>query len=267
MYVPFQEIASQLPVHQMDILLIASDVSGLTYSAVKHKEKFDPNLFIDSFKDKLDGGTLLFPAFVNNFKSGDIFDRKTILPSMGVLSKSAFLRVDFVRSGDPLHSFFATGVHAADIEKIKSVSTFGKDSVFAFLHAHRAKMLLIDVDFQHSFTFVHYVEEKKQVRYRKYQKIKYSTKGKEGGDTDETLLFYRKKKGIVNTLNNLEKMLEDRGALKRFAINGSSISCIDLALAYEIISDEITMNQGKNIFQFHVSEYLRSVLKYLLGKC
>jgi len=45
-------------------------------------------------------------------------------------------------------------------------SSFGSDSPFAYLHREKGKMLMIGVDYQSSFTFVHYVEECRQVNYR-----------------------------------------------------------------------------------------------------
>ncbi len=266
MYIPYQEIVNQLELEEDDVLLIASDISKLAYNTFKNKEKFNSNFFVDSFKQKLKNGTLLFPAFVDNFKEGDIFDKYTTEPEMGALSKLTFERVDFIRSSDPLHSFTVVGKYADDISEIKCKSTFGNDSVFAFLKEKKAKMLLIDIDLQHSFTFAHYVEEKFRVNYRKYTDINFKTINESGKLIDEKIHFYGKKNGIVNTLNKLEKLFIERGAMGKIEINGCVFSLIYLESAYEIMKDDIQNNKAINMYSFDFKEYVRSSIKSLLGK-
>lgn len=266
MYVPYQQIVDQFELKEDDILLISSDITKLTYTSIRNKEKFDPNLFVDSFKDKLTKGTILIPAFIEHFKSGDIFDRSTSIPEMGALSKVVFVKGGYKRSSDPLHSFFVVGKKADEVEAIHSVSTFGSDSVFAFLHQNKAKMLIIDVDLQHSFTFAHYVEESQSVSYRKFSKLKYKSLDKKGGIHEEKLFIYSKKRGVVNTLNNLESLFIGKGAMQVQKINNSTFLLVDLAKAYDLISDDIKRNKGRNLYRFDKVEYIKRTVKAVLGK-
>ena len=266
MYVPYQEIADNLGLKSDDTLLIASDISKLAYNTFKNKEKLNSNLLVDSFKRVLKDGTLLFPAFVDDFKAGDTFDKLKNAPEMGALSKLTFERVDFIRSNDPLHSFMAFGKDADDIAEMNYNSTFGKDSVFDYLKKTRAKMLLIDVDLEHSFTFAHFVEEDQQVSYRKYIELKYKSVNESGRIEDKIVKVYAKKKGVVNTLNKLESILIEKGAMGKIEINDSVFRLIHLDTAYEVICEEIRNNGGKNLYTFEVKNFLKSTVKSILNK-
>lgn len=265
-YIPYQEIAENLGLKSTDTLLITSDISKLVYTSIKHKEKLNGELFIDSFNHVLKEGTLLFPAFIDNFKSGYIYDKLKSIPEMGALSKIAFESSNFLRSNDPLHSFLVRGKHANSISKIECDSTFGKDSVFGYLRAIKAKMLLIDVDLEHGFTFVHHVEEQEQVPYRKYVNLEYESVNELGGIDIKTLKIYSKKIGVVNKLNRLEPILIEKDALKKIIINNSVFRLIDLDVAYNVILEDLKNNKGNSVHAFDLKLFLKSILKLFIKK-
>lgn len=264
MYIPYQEIADNLGLKSDDTLLIASDISKLAYNTFKNKEKLNSNLLVDSFKRVLKDGTLLFPAFIDDFKSGDTFDKLKNAPEMGALSKLTFERVDFIRSNDPLHSFMAYGKDADDIAEMSYDSTFGKDSVFAYLKNIGAKMLLIDVDLEHSFTFAHYVEEDQQVSYRRYVDLEYKSVNELGRIENKVVKVYSKKSGVVNTLNKLESILIEKGAMGKIEINESIFRLIHLDTAFEIIKEEIILNKAKNLYEFNFNQLVKSIVKSII---
>jgi aminoglycoside N3'-acetyltransferase len=265
-YVPYQEIVNQFDLKEDDVLLISSDIAKLAYTSIKNKERFDPVLLVKSFRDKLVNGTLIFPTFIEHFKAGDTFDKFKSAPEMGVLSTLAFQNVDYMRSSDPIHSFSCVGHYADDIFEIKSDSTFGSDSVFAFLKEKRAKMLLIDVDLQHSFTFAHHVEELMQVKYRKYIDLQYYSINESGKKVTDKVRVFSKKNGVVNTLNNLEQLFIERGAMGKIEINGSVFRLIHLDTAFEIMKEDIENNGGKSMYSFDFKQYIRSTIKSVIGK-
>ena len=266
MYIPYQQLANKIGLKEDDILLIASDISKLAYTALKNKEIINTNLFVDSFKNKLNKGALLFTAFMSGFKTGDTFDKLNDSPDMGVLSKLSFQRSDFIRTLDPMHSFMVWGRGAEELVAIKSDSTFGPTSVFAYLKNKKAKMLLIDLDLEHGFTFSHFVEECMKVSYRHYVDIEYKYLNEDRVEVYEKLKFYTKNKGIVNTINKLEPILIKEKALLKFELNKSVFRLINLADAYEVICRDITGNKAQNLHSFVVKNYIRSTLKKMLGR-
>ena len=266
MYIPYQKIAENLGLKEDDTLLIASDISKLAYNTFKNKEKLNSNLLVDSFKKVLKDGTLLFPAFIDDFKDGDVFDKLKNAPEMGALSKLTFERVDFIRSSDPLHSFTLFGRDADDLSEIVSDSTFGSKSIFAYLKNKKAKMLLIDVDLEHSFTFAHYVEEDQKVSYRKYLDLKYKSVNESGRLEDKVLKVYTKKAGIVNTLNSLESLLIEKGAMGKIEINESIFRLIHLDTAFDVIQDDIQNNKAQNLYRFEFNNFIKTSLKSVLKR-
>ena len=264
MHIPYQQIASQLNLKQDDILLVSSDISKFSFNEMTHGEKFDLSLFIDSFKDVLTNGTLLFPSFTDYLKSGDTFDILDTAPTTGTLSSVAYKRNDFKRTRDPLHSFMVWGKQATELSAINNRSTFGHDSVFGFLHRNKALMLMVDIDLQHSFTFVHYVEEQKKVNYRKFNKLNINFIDEQKLSTKKEIEVYTKKLGISNSLNLLQQKFIDNGAMTVQNINGSKFMLLKLDEAYTIIEVEINGNKGKSLYRFSLWQFLKSFIKQLI---
>ncbi len=127
-------------------------------------------------------------------------------------------------------------------------------------------MLLIDVDLEHSFTFAHFVEEDQKVSYRKYSDLNYKSVNENGEIEDKILKVYAKKKGVVNTLNKLEPILIEKGAMGKIEINESIFSLIHLDTAYDVICDEIRFDKGNNLYSFEMKDFLKSTVKSILKK-
>ena len=263
-YVPYSEISSKLDLKAGDTLLVASDITRLTIDALKNKMRFEPDKFIDSLLERVSNGTLLFPAFVNNLSDGGTFDIAHTLPQTGALSMAAFKRIDFIRTSDPFHSFMVKGKHAEALQAIKNKSTFGDDSVFAFLHQHTAKMLLIDIDLQHSFTFAHYVEEREGARYRELKKQFITCIDKNSKVSIREISFFEKKPGVMIALNGLHDLFLKKGASTETRINGSVFTLIDLNKAYELIKNDIHSNGGSNLHKMSISLFAKTMIKKII---
>lgn len=258
-YIPYQEIVNLLPIEKDDILLIGSDIVNLAFQSIKKEKEFDANKFINSFQNKLTEGTLLFPAY-NNLRNGSVFDPKTTKPQSGTLSNIAFTRDDFVRTYDPFHSFMVSGKAKEKLSLLRNISSFGKKSVFEFLYSEKAKMLLIDVDLQHSFTFAHFVEEHEKVSYRKHKKysINYIEREKV---YKRDFLFYEKKWGMVSNLNLLENIFLEDKVISKYEINKVSFILIDLYKAFDVIQKDIRDNKARNLCAFDSRAYIKNFVK------
>lgn len=265
-YIPYTKIINELPIAENDILLIGSDISRLALMTLKQENHFSPEKFIDSIQQKIFSGTLLFPAFTGNLKSGDIFDIKTTRPITGTLSDTAFKRKDFIRTSDPFHSFLVWGKHQKELKEINNKSTFGKDSVFAFLFNNKAKMLLIDIDMQHSFTFAHFVEEYEQVKFRHYKKYFINYMQEDCFMSNKEFLFYEKKAGISNNFYNLEKKFEEEKISQTKIINSIPFKLIKLEKAFNCIQSDIKKNKGKTIYSFHWKDFFKQKIKTFIFK-
>ena len=261
MTIDYFNIAKELPLSKNDILLIASDIRQLALHEMSAGKKFDAKLFINSFKEQLSEGTLLFHAFNDDILSGDTFDYKNSKPNTGTLSVAAWKDSDFIRTSDPFHSFMVWGKGTENLKKTDNVSTFGDNSVFEWLHQNKAKMLIIDLPLIKSFTFVHYCEEKIKVKYRKHIKHKIHYINENGEKSIIERLFYTRKNGYLNFLDDLEKFLQEKGIAKTYSFNKSTFMLIDLAQAYDFIKSNIHPNGNLFLYKFSHKIWIRNLAK------
>jgi aminoglycoside 3-N-acetyltransferase len=227
---------------------------------------FDVNKFIDSFLSCLSQGTLVIPTFTDHLFDGMTFDRSKSKPNIGSLAVAAYKRDDALRTSDPFHSVAVWGKHAALFDSITDHHTFGKGSAFGLLHQLKAKMLMIDVSFDKSFTFVHYCEEQAQVPWRKQVKHRLEIVDKHGQEQWDYFWFYSRRAGYINTFKPLETIFAEENISRTYEFNNIPIKIIDLYTAYDRILLDINENKGRNLHQFSFYEWLRVVAKKILKR-
>lgn len=249
---------------ESDILFVASDVTILALNSKREGIRFDSNLFIDSFQNHLKRGTLIFPAYTDNLKNGDLFDMNKSRPTTGALSNKVMRRKDFIRSKDPLHSVFSWGAESKEISQISSNSSLGKGSVFDFLYFKKAKMICIDVDFQDSLTFVHYVEEKLNVNYRKEYKFNLDVVDNNEVSTKKFVSFHTKKPWVLTSLDSFQQASIDKGITKVISYSGSTILYFELEQMHDFIVDYI--KSGKKLYKISILAFLKVVIKRILKR-
>lgn len=259
----YLELAESLPLKKNDILFIASDLGQLAKDCRARGERFDANAFIESFQSFLSDGTIVIPAYTDNLWNGDTFNYHKSRPTTGALSNKVFRRKDFVRSHDPLHSVFAWGKYAEDIEKLNAESTFGKGSIFDFLYTHKAKMICIDVHFQNSLTFVHYVEEKKGVKYRKFYDLQLKVMD-DHGEHDQKIRFHTKKPWILTDLYDLQQSMGAEGIKTNYKFGNVKIQYFELRKAHNYIVDYI--HSGRRLYQVDLIHFVKRVIKKIIRK-
>lgn len=240
-------------IQQGNTLLVASDVFNIALALKKEKIKFDPSLFIDALKESVgDTGTLLFPAYNYDFCKGVTFDYHNTPPQkMGTLSKIAFQRDDFIRTKHPVFSFMVASDNVEEYYDLDNISGFGADSPYALLHQKKAKMLFIDVEYNHSFTFSHYVEEMTGVDYRYLKNFTAPYIDASGTVSQRTfqLLVRDLNKGVINALNPIGEVFEQQGIAKIFTILDRKCVLLDLSEAYKIVEHDIRQNNSKNLIK------------------
>jgi aminoglycoside N3'-acetyltransferase len=220
-----------------------------------------PKHSLQSFKEQLPSGALLFHAFNDNLVSGDTFNYKKSKPNTGSLSVAAWKDPSFIRTQDPFHSFMVWGGASAHLKQIDDPSTFGSNSVFAWLHHNKAKMLIIDLPLVKSFTFVHYCEEKLKVGYRKHVKHDIHYINENGVASVRERLFFSRKYGYSNFLDDLEKRLLENGIIQMFFFNKSQLMLVDLDRAYNFIVENIYPHNNLVLCKFSYKARIKDVLR------
>ena len=167
---------------------------------------------------------------------------------MGTLSNTAFKRDDFKRTKHPIFSFMVWGKYQNELLKLNNISSFGIDSPFGFLYLNNAKMVFIDIDYNRSFTYLHFVEQQAGVDYR-YNKVFESYYIDENGKKElkkYSMLVRDLEKGVVNNLNEVCKILEAKDISKVYNIlNKSTWKIVDLQKTFEIVKKEAIYNPTK----------------------
>ena len=245
----YKKFFKKIGLKSNDIILIASDITIFAFEVFKQKIEFDPNRFINELKEYLNEGTILFPTFNYDFCKAKEFDYKKTPPqNMGTLSNIVFKIDDFKRTKHPIFSFMVWGKYQKELVGLDNISSFGIDSPFGFLYLKHAKMIFIDIDYNRSFTYLHFVEQQAGVDYR-YNKIFEAPYIDENGKKEikkYSMLVRDIEKGVVNNLNEVGKVLEKEGISKVYKILGKSTwRVVDLKKTFEIAKKEAIYNPLK----------------------
>lgn len=259
-----EEIFRSLNLKKSDIVVLSSDLSRLAMTCKAKGESLTVNTIIECLQSILSEGTILIPAFTDDLVSGDEFDWLKSKPTTGAVSNKVQRRKDFIRTKDPLHSYFVWGKDTAEVLSKNDDSTFGKDSVFAFFKQKNAKFVLLDVQLQNSLTYIHYVEEQNKVNYRKpyFYDIKcvYSE-----GIKNRTIKFYSRKLGVRTYLADLFDQLVKHELNESFLFDKSRI---DIFTAQDVWKTGVKcINQGPKLYRYSLMNHLKDFIKrYLLGR-
>ena len=157
----------KLNIHKYENILINSNILEFLINQKKNKKIFKISKFIDHLVKSLNSkATLFIPAYNWDFCQGKVYDPKKTEPKTGSLAKAVMSRDDFIRTNNPIYSFFIYGKKAKNFLKINDNNCFSIKSVFGYLIAKKAVNLFLGVDYKNAFTFVHVAEQKANVDYR-----------------------------------------------------------------------------------------------------
>ena len=250
-YIPLKELASHLRLQKGDRIFVTSDVKQLLYDCIEHGDETDLQILIDGIL-KIIGkeGTLVFPTFNWAFCKGEAYDHYKTPCKTGSLGKLALQRDDFKRTKHPIYSFAVWGNGQEEMCAMENKSSFGKDSPFTYMLKNGFKNLFIDKDLQHSFVFVHYVEESVgPVPYR-YLKDFTADYTDEGGHTSRRTYSMNVRDldlDVENVIYAYEPEFEEKGVMQRFFVNGLEYKLIDLKGAYPIIAEDVRHNRSRKL--------------------
>ncbi|MEJ6583316.1 MAG: AAC(3) family N-acetyltransferase [Crocinitomicaceae bacterium] len=241
-----------------DIVVLSSDVGRLAMLCKSKGETLDVNSIIDCLQEILSEGTILIPAFTDNLVDGDTFDWRKSKPTTGAVSNKVQRRKDFIRSSDPLHSYFVWGKDMDNVLARNDDSTFGKNSVFAFLKEKNAKFVLLDVSLQDSLTFIHYIEEQNKVKYRKSYFYSIDCIYPEGNRTRK-IEFNSRKLGVRTYVTDLFEQFVAKDLNQSYVYLNSRIDIICAEDVWEVGLECI--NKGPKLHKYTVMNHIKDFVK------
>lgn len=253
-YIRLKDLAFHLGLKKGDNVFVTSDVKQLLYSCMEHEDDTDLNYLIDGIIEIIgEDATLVFPTFNWSFCRGEAYDYYRTPCKTGSLGRIALKRKDFKRTKHPIYSFAVWGKGQDELCALDNKSSFGKDSPFTYFTKHHFKNLFIDKDCQHSFVYVHYVEEQEgpvAYRYLKDFKADYTDAD---GVTREAVYSMNVRNLDLNVeilIYPFEPEFEKAGVLKRFFINEIEYIIVDLAASYPIIAEDVRHNRSRKLCSY-----------------
>ncbi|MCR5733882.1 MAG: AAC(3) family N-acetyltransferase [Lachnospiraceae bacterium] len=253
-YIRIADLAKHLGLYRGQNLYVTSDVKQLLYLMMENNDDTDLNILIDGMMDIIGPeGSLVFPTFNWSFCKGIAYDHYSTPCKTGTLGKLALKRGDFERTKHPIYSFAVWGYCVEDMLKMENKSSFGYDSPFTYMIEHGFDNLFIDKDLEHSFVFVHYVEEQNgPVPYRYLKDFTADYTDKDGVTTKRTYSMNVRDLDldVQNRIYPFEPEFIEKGIMKRFYINGLEFKTIDLKASYDIIADDVKYNKSRRVCSY-----------------
>lgn len=253
-YIPIRELASHFRLNKGDNVFVTSDVKALLYDCINHEDETDIQIIIDGIIDIIGPeGTLVFPTFNWAFCKGEPYDHYKTPCKTGSLGKEALKRDDFKRTKHPIYSFAVWGKGQEEMCALDNHSSFGIDSPFTYMMEHNFRNLFIDKDLQHSFVFVHYVEETVgPVSYR-YLKDFTADYTDDKGRTRKATYSMNVRDldlDVENVIYAYEPEFIEKGVMQRFYINDLEYKIIELKGAFPIIAEDVRHNRSRKLCTF-----------------
>ena len=201
-----------------------------------------PQAVIDALLEVLTTeGTLIMPTFNFNFNKGEPWDVRTTSSQMGILTELVRLDPRAKRVFHPIYSFAIIGKHADDLTRERYKSSYERNSLFGKLRDLDGKIMIIGLDYTHSFTFVHHVEQMEGVDYRFIKPFKGKVTDENGNTTTDTfyMLVRDLDKGVITEVNPMGALLEQLGVVSIHQIGDAEVKTMKANAAYEAIAREM----------------------------
>ena len=254
-YVRLKDIPGYFGLERGDSGWIASDVKQLLYSCIQHEDDTDLNVLLDAVMDIIGPeGTLLIPTFNWDFCKGRTFDIRKSPSQTGSIGRVALKRDDFMRTAHPIYSFAVWGKGTEELVSMDNRSSFGAHSPFSWCREHDTKNVFIDVECQHSYTFVHYVEEMIGVPYRYLKDFTAGYIDKDGNYSERTYCMHVRdlKADIFVTIYPYEEEFIKAGASRRYEVNGIPMKTISMGRTYDIIADDVRYHKSSKLCTYRL---------------
>ncbi len=252
-YVRLKDIPQHFGLKRGDSVWISSDVKELLYSCIEHDDDTDLNVLLDSVMDIVgEEGTVLIPTFNWDFCKGRTFDIRKSPSQTGSIGKIALKRDDYIRTKHPIYSFAVWGAAAKELAAMDNRSSFGADGPFRWCRDHDTKNVFIDVECQHSYTFVHYVEEMVGVPYRYLKNFTAGYIDEDGNESIRTYSMHVRdlRADIYVTIYPYEEEFKAAGASRRYEVNGIPMKTISMGKTYDIILRDVRDNNSSKLCEY-----------------
>lgn len=250
----YDEILDKADIVSGESIFISSDIRALILKEFRKKPKINFEEYLDGFIDALlerigNEGTLLFPTYNWDYCNGVPFDYHNTSCKTGSLGTIALKRDDFTRTQHPLYSFAVWGKDKELLCSLTNHSSFGSDGPFGYLHHKNVKNIIIGVDYQHCFTYVHHVEEMLQAPYRYLKTFAAPYIDQTGSTFSRNYSMYVRNldMNVKVTVNPLGEELEKKGVIKKYEVAGIPVRVLRFGDVHPYIEQDILQNRSRKL--------------------
>ena len=160
-------------------------------------------------------------------------------------------RTDFVRTNNPIYSFFIYGKKAKNFLKLNDNNCFSINSIFGYLIEKKAINLFFGVDYKNAFTFVHVAEQKANVDYRYLKTFKGKVIQNKKTKKKQIKLYVRNLKmeiGSTEISPKLDKKLLKKKLLISRKILNIKVQKLLVNETYNLILKDLSKKNFKFVF-------------------
>lgn len=209
-----------------------------------------PQTVIDAILEVLgEEGTLVMPTFTLSFceqynrEGKGYFDVDNTPSEMGILTEIVRKMLGAKRSVNPIYSVAVYGKLVDELSSVNDKNVFGKGSIFGKLHELNAKIMIIGLSYNNSWTFVHYIEQQEGCDYR-YLKDFSGTivVGSKKYEDTFSMLVRDLDRGVITNVDPMGEILEKMGAVKIKKIGQSIVKLMKAKEVYDITAEEMKKN-------------------------
>jgi len=180
-------------------------------------------------------GTVLFPTF--NFQSwteNHYFDVQETPSHMGIIGELARLRPEAVRTPHPIYSFAALGERREAFGACEDFEAYGPNSVFALFHQLNGMIVSIGLEWNSTFSMIHYIEYHHRVAHRRVKKFSGIYVGYDGQPKLATYsMFVRNDDRVITDINPAMDELLEKGAIEAVQVGDATVHYATAGDIYE----------------------------------
>jgi len=244
------------------VYLISTDISKLDTKILKDirlGESFQERV-IKFLKINLNTNEIWFPAYNYDFSQTGIFNPQTDTVHVGAINSTAVIMPDSIRTLTPIFSYVGFGNILEPTLK-NLYNPFNLGSELEILLNHDASMLFLGTEIN-SFTFLHYIEEFKNISYRYAKSISGQIHiGKQFYNTVVKFKARPKNNYFHYDFLKIENDLKQAGAMRTKSPFGEN-KLIKLSDAFEIVGTKID-NDPFYLLDYKTKTYVSALINKL----
>lgn len=220
--------------------LIHADISNLSLEILRNRNlgTSPQDRVINLLVDNLDTNEIWFPAFNYDFATSKVFNPNQDKIQVGAINDHVMKLSNSRRTFTPIFSYTGLGKLLTPIKK-RIYKPFSEDSELSTLLQKNSKIIFLGAPFS-SLTFIHYVEESKNIGYRYVKKMNGYLKLK--NELYETALEWKVRpegQKLNYDWNKINRDLISDGILQRYNAFGEHSYIMKLSSCFEYIGEKI----------------------------